>query len=124
MELDTSVLDNGVRAVQVALVDAAGNRTLSAPMGVHVRNDKGPNGTGATRAAKLTARFRGRRRVVRRVGFGRTAVVKGRLRDSAGTPIGGARLQVHSRLDRLGARERDAQPRQNASGLDRIDRHC
>jgi hypothetical protein len=104
--LDTMALENGARRLEVALVDAAGNRTLSEPVVVHVHNDKDPNGTGATRAARLTARFRGRRRAVRHVRFGTTAVVTGRLRSRAGTPIGGARLQVYSRLDRLGVRER------------------
>jgi hypothetical protein len=106
IEVDSSLLENGRRNVQLALVDAAGNRTLSEPVAVLVHNDKDPNGTTASRAARLTARFRGGRHSVRRVAFRKTAMVTGRLADRAGTPIGGARLQVYARLDRLGAPER------------------
>ena len=104
--LDTAALDNGPHRFQVALVDAAGNRALSDPVSVIVRNAKHPNGTGASRVARLGARFRGRGRSERLVEFGKSAVVKGRLVDGSGTPIGGATLQIHARLDRLGERER------------------
>jgi hypothetical protein len=106
MEFDTSALDNGERTVQVALVDAAGNRTLSEPVSVHIHNDKGPNGAGASRVARLRARFQGGRKTERRLRFGRTTLIKGRLVDGANAPIRGAKLQVYARLDRLGARER------------------
>jgi hypothetical protein len=99
------VLENGPRGIQVALVDAAGNRTLSAPVAVVVHNDKAPNGVPVSREAKLAARF-ARGGAVKRVGFGKAALVKGRLVDPAGAPIRGARLEVHARLNRLGERER------------------
>jgi hypothetical protein len=107
--LETSAIENGRRSVQIGLVDAAGNRTLSDPVTVAVHNDKHPNGTPVSRTASLTARFRtrGDRRVVERtVGFGRRTRIVGRLVDAARAPIAGAQLVVTSRLDRLGAAER------------------
>lgn len=109
IRLDTAAVDNGQRRVQVALVDAAGNRTLSDAIAVAIHNDKAPNGVPVSRMVRLTARFptRSERRVVdRTVGFGRRARVVGRLVDLTGTPIAGARLAVTSRLDRLGAEEK------------------
>ena len=47
--LDTAALENGRHRFQVALVDAAGNRTFSDPVSAVVRNAKEPNGTGASR---------------------------------------------------------------------------
>jgi hypothetical protein len=118
--LDTATIENGQRRVQVALVDAAGNRTLSDPVTVSVHNDKLANGTPASRTAHLTARFRTRtsgRAVERTIGFGRSARVVGRLVDTTGSPIAGAHLSVTSRLDRLGATERDvATVTTNANG--------
>jgi hypothetical protein len=107
--LDTAALANGAHRVQVALVDAAGNRTLSQPVAVDVQNAKAPNGVPASRVARLTARFRSvrsrdsRERVV---SFAKSAAVVGRLVDGAGAPIRGAELQVRTRVDRLGERER------------------
>jgi hypothetical protein len=109
ISLDTAAIENGRRSVQVGLVDAAGNRTLSDPVTVAVHNDKYPNGTPVSRTASLTARFStrsGRRLVERTVGFGRRARIVGRLVDAARTPIAGAQLVVTSRVDRLGAEER------------------
>jgi hypothetical protein len=110
VSVDTATLENGRHRVQVALVDAANNRTLSDPVSVSVRNDKQPNGTHASRVAKLTASFRlrgGRRALERRIAFRRRAVVAGRLVNGARQPIAGAELRVLSRIDRLGARERE-----------------
>jgi hypothetical protein len=108
--LDTAALDNGRHHIQTALVDAAGNRTLSNPVDVVVTNAKEPNGAGASRIARLTARFpsAGSNRTERVVGFGKRGVVVGRLVNGAGAPIAGAEVAVHTRLDRLGARERIA----------------
>jgi hypothetical protein len=75
---------------------------------IHVHNDKGPNGAGASRVARLSAQFRtaaARPRTARIVRFGKSAVVTGRLVDGDDDPIGGAKLQVHTRLDRVGALE-------------------
>ena len=107
--LETAGLDNGIRRAQVALVDVAGNRSLSDPVTIRVHNDKLPNGVGASRTAKLSAAFRvfgGRRRHVRVVGHRARAVVSGRLVDGKGSPIARANVTVHARLDHLGARER------------------
>lgn len=110
ISVNTATVANGRHRMQVALVDAANNRTLSDAVTVIVHNDKEPNGTHASRTAKLTAWFHSRakrRRSERRVGFGERAVVAGRLVDRAGTPIGNAELRVAGRIDRLGERERE-----------------
>jgi hypothetical protein len=110
ISLDTATLSNGRHVVQVALVDAASNRTLSDPVIVAIHNDKRPNGVNASRIARLRARFltRGRRaRAERRVEFGERATVIGRLVNDAGAPIRRAQLRITSRIDRLGERERE-----------------
>ena len=47
LTLDTTRLSNGRHQIQVALIDAAGNRTLSHATGVDVRNSGAPNGIGS-----------------------------------------------------------------------------
>ena len=56
MALDTTQISNGTHVIQVALIDAAGNRTLSdAGTQVEVRNRGVPNGAGASQFARLDA---------------------------------------------------------------------
>jgi hypothetical protein len=105
--VDTGALENGSHRIQLALVDAANNRTLSDAVGVTVHNDKGPNGANASRSAKLRAAFRTSRSAEQHLHFGARATVTGRLVDHAGKPIGGAELRIRSRIDRLGERGRE-----------------
>jgi hypothetical protein len=100
--LDSSTFADGVHVVQVAVYDAAGNRSLSAPASVRVANSvslvDGPNGRGATRFARLRAWFAGRsRRTARTLAYGVATSIEGQLTTSDGAPIGGARLQVEQR---------------------------
>src|SRR3954447_12348535 len=102
---DSRVLADGRHAVQVAVFDAAGNRALSGPVSVLVANVghvsslvPGPNGSGATRFARLRAWLAGRsRKTERTLAYGATTSVDGQLTSSDRTPIAGATLQVEQR---------------------------
>ena len=90
----------------VRTIDAGGNAVDRGPYTVDVTtpSDRGArNGSGATDTATLTARFRGRRRPSRTVGYGDRVRIHGRLRNSAGEPIGGAELALLTTNDRPGA---------------------
>jgi hypothetical protein len=102
---DSAAVPNGQHALQIAALDAAGNRAVSAPVEVHVVNGTLPNGVGATRRAKLAARFRqgGRRKTV---GFRRTLPLRGRLTGPRGRPIANARIDVMATNIRPGAKTR------------------
>jgi hypothetical protein len=106
---DTSGVSNGAHRVQIAAIDAAGNRTLSVPVDVRIANGATPNGAGASRGARLVARFEstGRRagRDRARVRFGGTRAILGRLRDERGTPIANARVDVLATSRHTGARQ-------------------
>jgi hypothetical protein len=104
---DTSTVSNGAHALQIVAVDAAGNRTASPPVTVWIANGASPNGTGASRSAKLVAAFESSRRRAGRdhatVPFGGTRAIRGRLIDRRGAPIVGARLDVLATNRRAGA---------------------
>jgi hypothetical protein len=106
----TAAVPNGRHTMQVAVEDAAGNRTVSGAWSVLVANGAVANGAGASRAARLTARFgaRGgkRRRKETTRPFQGRAIVGGRLMDTSNRPIGNARLEVLGRSARTGARFR------------------
>jgi len=57
LSLNTAELPNGAHSVHVALIDAAGNRTLSDPVPIVTRNGGAPNGKGASRFARLRGWF-------------------------------------------------------------------
>jgi hypothetical protein len=103
--LDPRAVADGVHVMQVAAIDAAGNRGLSAPVSVRVANRggvsplvPGPNGGNATRFTRLRAWFAGRsRKAVRTLAYGATTSVEGQLTTTDGAPIGGATLQVEQR---------------------------
>ena len=102
---DSRTVADVAHVVQVAVFDAAGNRTLSAPASVLVANGRaslsplpGPNGGNATRFARLRAWFAGRsRRTARTLTYGAATSVEGQLTTSDGAAIGGATLQVEQR---------------------------
>jgi hypothetical protein len=109
MTLDTTVISNGRHSVQVALTDAAGNRTLSAPVEVDVRNRGVPNGAGASQFATIESWFASRRSVRRTasvVGYGKTRAIAGRLTNEHGVGIAGASLDVAATTGRPGSRAR------------------
>ena len=104
---DTAQLSNGPHRVQVALIDAAGNRTLSDPVAIESRNGGRPNGLGATRSARMRTWFQvgSRERATRTVSFGRRSSIRGVLTSIDGKPIGHATIEVSFVPRRLGARE-------------------
>jgi hypothetical protein len=107
LALDTATLPNGTHTVQASVTDAAGNETRSDPVAVTTRNGSRPNGRGASRFVRLAAWLRSRKakqRVSAVVPYGSVRTAAGRLTDAAGTPIGGAVLDVVSRVERPGAR--------------------
>ena len=108
---DTATLRNGPHAIQASVTDAAGNETRSDPVVVTTRNGSRPNGRGASRFVQLAAWLRSRtakRRASAVVPYGSVRTVDGRLTDADGRPIAGAVLDVVSRVDRPGARDKRA----------------
>jgi len=99
-------LQVGQRTVVVRTIDAAGNIADRGPFPVSVitPSDRGPlNGSGATETATLTARFPkggGKSRTVR---YGKRVRVTGELRNAAGQPISGARVELVTTNRRPGA---------------------
>jgi hypothetical protein len=67
---------------------------------VRIANGATPNGTAASRSARIAAGFVRRtgaaKRPRARVGFRRTREIRGRLTDITGRPIAGARLDVYA----------------------------
>jgi hypothetical protein len=106
----------GHRTLVVRVADAGGATAVSAPFGVVARGPlNGVNGgDGARMSAGFPARvYRGkgkkRHRVyvlrpTRLVSFGKTATMRGILRNAAGQPIAAADVRILVREDRLGAR--------------------
>ena len=99
-------LQVGRRTVVVRTIDAAGNIADRGPFPVAVitPSDRGPlNGSGATESATLTARFAKGGGSARTVRYGRRVRVTGELRNVAGQPISGARLELVTTNRRPGA---------------------
>jgi hypothetical protein len=70
LTLDTSTLSPGAHAIVVSVTDAAGNATVVTTSTIDVAGSVAagtPNGAGASRAAKLTARWTSTRRPSRRL---------------------------------------------------------
>lgn len=118
MPFDARVFADGIHVLQVAVYDAADNRSLSAPVSVRVANATsvdvlshaaGPNGGGATRFARLRAWLAGRsRKTDRTLGYGATTSVEGQLATTNGAPIPGATLRVEQRAIGVASRPKDA----------------
>jgi hypothetical protein len=119
LDVDTAILPQGRHTVRVLLEDAAGNRapifgpvvrTIAATRAVGPGSDPAlrgaANGDGATDQARLTAHW-GRRgsRTLLVSRFGRTHVVRGRLRAVDGSPIANAAIDVVSKTTAVNARE-------------------
>lgn len=100
---DTTLVPDGNHELRIALRDAAAN-TLTRSLGtITVAN--GPpggapivNGDGASRQAKITARFTTTRSSTRHIRFTSRPRVVGRLVDERGRPIGGATISIRQRL--------------------------
>lgn len=99
----------GRRDVLVRTLDGAGNAADRGPYSVDVITPStrgGINGAGATEAATLSARFSKGGKRERTVGYGRTVVIRGTLRNAGGEPIAGARVRLDGRELRPGAQLR------------------
>lgn len=107
--LNTDALTPGAHSLTILVADAAGNTTVahtgtiavvgSLPAGT-------PNGAGASRTARLTARFGTRGKRARRLGYRTRPTITGRLVNERRVPITGAVLTILARDRRSGARIR------------------
>ena len=108
LTIDPSAIPNGLRTMRVAVEDAGGNLTQAARIQVPVANGRGIiNGTGATDTATLRAAwYRGKHKLrsyKRHLPFRRSGLLRGRLLNAQGAPIGLANIQVFAQADRNGA---------------------
>lgn len=107
--LPTAGLGPGRYTLAVTATDVAGHG-LATTAGVELKPNAGAaNGRPASRNARLTAAFgKRRKRPQTTVGFGRAAIVRGRLTEKGGRPIAGARLEITERVRAKGCRFRRA----------------
>jgi hypothetical protein len=109
LAVDTTLIPDGPHQARIFATDAAGNRAAGEPFDLMIRNQSLPNGANASRSATLRVWFGSRRtRRAATLNYRGTRVITGELRSSAGTPIAGAVVDVHSRHLRRGATERSA----------------
>lgn len=98
--IDTRTVEDGTYPLALRVIDAAGNRqTIPSAATVTVANgaDRGAqpsNGTSATRDARLTAAFVGRRGSRATLRYHQKATIRGRLTTASGAPIGQAKVEV------------------------------
>jgi hypothetical protein len=119
LDVDTRQMPQGEHSVRILVEDVAGNRSVifgPAMRRIDAERAIGPgsdlalrgaaNGDGASDVARLTAHW-GRRgsRTLLVSPFGRTHVVRGRLRTADGAPIANAAIDVVSKTTAVNARE-------------------
>jgi hypothetical protein len=115
VEVDVNRAGYGEHRVDVAVVDAAGNVTPVTSASITVPTDRvldrgAWNGSDASEAARLSARWTAAPTPTLRSRFGRTQRILGRLVNAEGTGIGGARVDVGSLTTSPGARLLAKQP--------------
>jgi 5-hydroxyisourate hydrolase-like protein (transthyretin family) len=119
LQVDTTKVPDGNHELFVAVRDAA-NNVLTRSLGiVTIANGGGPpvpNGTAASRLAKIAARFTTTKKTSRRLGFTSSPAILGALVTETGQPIAGATVAVLARL-----RQSGAQPAQIATVTTRAD---
>jgi len=96
----------GARSITVRVYDTAGNVTARGPFPVDAitpSNRGAFNGTNATDTGTLQVAFVHSKRTRRTVSYGQRIPIGGRLRNSNGTPVSGAQIQVITRDLRRGA---------------------
>lgn len=105
LPVDTTKVPDGAHELLVTARDAANNATTRTAGTVTVANGAPsvPNGTGASRLAKLSARFATTTRRVRNLKYRSRPTVRGRLVNEAGQPIAGANVAVLEQRKRAGA---------------------
>jgi hypothetical protein len=107
IDVDTAKVPDGVHAIVLRIIDAAGNQRDVAGPWVTISNGApvgAPNGASASRTATLTARFSTTTKRSTRVGYRAHPLIKGRLVDRQRRPIAGASITVLARVSRAGAR--------------------
>jgi hypothetical protein len=106
LTLNTDALAPGPHTLTVLVSDAAGNQTVAQTASITVTGAVPvgtPNGNGASRAAKLTARWTSTKKSARRLGFKTAPSIKGTLVGDSGNAIGSAAVDVLARDHRSGA---------------------
>jgi hypothetical protein len=106
--VDTTKVADGAHGVTVRVIDAAGNRKDVAGPQIVVGNGSvpgAPNGAGASRLARLTARFATTKRPSLHLRYGSRPTIRGRLVDEHGRPSTGATVAVLQRPRRAGAQD-------------------
>jgi hypothetical protein len=99
-------LPAGARQVTVRVLDTAGNVTARGPFPVDAitpSNRGAFNGTSATDTGSLQVAFSHSKSTRRTVSYGQRIPIGGRLRNSNGTPVSGAQIEVLTRDLRRGA---------------------
>ena len=100
-------LEAGRRTLKVRVTDAADNVVEQGPYSVDAispSNRGAFNGSSASDDGSMSARFTHSRKTRRTVGYNARARITGRLLNSSGRPISGARLDIMTRDLRQGAR--------------------
>jgi hypothetical protein len=102
--VDTRKVADGIYPVSLRVTDAAGN-VASTPAAKAINVVNGTASTAGSQSpgeapasARMTASFAANRRSNLTVAYGRTVVVRGRVRDADGTPLGGAAVDVEERV--------------------------
>jgi hypothetical protein len=101
--VDTRKVPDGLYPVSLLVTDAAGNQqTVQSPTAIQVSNGaagapNAPAGSTVPASARVIASFAANRRATLLVGYGRRAVIRGRLVGAGGDPIGGASLDAEQR---------------------------
>jgi hypothetical protein len=115
IEVDAALVGDTPQPVTITARDAAGNlatvattaAVAPASPGATATSDPtggkiGPNGDGATMAARITAAFKGTKKRTRTLSFASRPTVNGTLRRTAGGAIGGATIAILERQRKAG----------------------
>jgi hypothetical protein len=98
--VDTRKVPDGLYPVSLRVTDAAGNeQTVQSPTAIQVANGAAgaPSGSGAATNARVIASFAANRHATLTVGYGRRAVVRGRVVGAGGERLGGISLNAEER---------------------------
>lgn len=112
--VDTRKVPDGSYPLALRVTDAAGNdQAVQASTVVQVVNGAVGgagrlNGSGASKNARLSASFAANKRSTLTVRYGPRVIIRGRLTQPNGDPIGDARLEVEERLASADARSRQS----------------
>jgi hypothetical protein len=121
---DTRKVPDGIYPVSLRVTDAAGNVvSTQAAKAINVINGaastagSSPSAGEAPAGAKMTASFAANRRSKLTVAYGQRVVVRGRVRDADGTPLGGATVDVEERTASNSASDAPTTVKTDPTGL-------